>query len=553
MDTGAIVTLLVEALLIGGILLFAWRQRRRTAEPALAVKPRQGAQEVEKLRRLRERHLNEPLSELSRPARLEDIVGQQEGIRALRAALCGPNPQHVILYGPPGVGKTCAARLVLEEAKTRPDSPFTEQSEFVEMDATCIRFDERAIADPLIGSVHDPIYQGAGALGSRGVPQPKPGAVTRAHCGVLFLDEIGELHPMQMNKLLKVLEDRRVRFESAYYSPDNAGIPAHIHDIFENGLPADFRLIGATTRPPEELPAALRSRCLELHFRTLSAAELVRIAEGAALRAGFALPEAAAEQCAKYAQSGRDAVNIVQLAAGLAYNEGRGEIRTSDVSWVARTCNYAPRPEKKLPPTARVGVVAMLAVAGADTGIALELECVVKKSRHPRLVLSGIVETEELEQKNRRLTKQSTARCSAENVLTSVGTMLGIDFSELDVRFNIPGAPPTDGPSAGIALAIALLSAVRGKPPHAQLAATGEVTIHGDVRAVGGVREKVSAAAEAGAKIVIIPAENDEPELHQMGATVIGVRSLDEAFGRAFDEFDSSSSTEKSLLAHCTI
>ena len=62
-------------------------------------------------------------------------------------------------------------------------------------------FDERAIADPLLGSVHDPIYQGAGALGSRGVPQPKPGAVTRAHCGVLFLDEIGELHPMQMNKL----------------------------------------------------------------------------------------------------------------------------------------------------------------------------------------------------------------------------------------------------------------------------------------------------------------------------------------------------------------
>ena len=259
MDTGAIVTLLVEALLVGGILLFAWRQRRRAAEPALAVKPRQGAQEVEKLRRLRERHLNEPLSELSRPARLEDIVGQEEGIRALRAALCGPNPQHVILYGPPGVGKTCAARLVLEEAKKSPDSPFTEQSEFVEMDATCIRFDERAIADPLIGSVHDPIYQGAGALGSRGVPQPKPGAVTRAHCGVLFLDEIGELHPMQMNKLLKVLEDRRVRFESAYYSPDNAGIPAHIHDIFENGLPADFRLIGATTRPPEELPAALRA------------------------------------------------------------------------------------------------------------------------------------------------------------------------------------------------------------------------------------------------------------------------------------------------------
>jgi len=46
----------------------------------------------------------------------------------------------------------------------------------VEVDATTLRFDERGIADPLIGSVHDPIYQGAGAYGVAGIPQPKPGA-----------------------------------------------------------------------------------------------------------------------------------------------------------------------------------------------------------------------------------------------------------------------------------------------------------------------------------------------------------------------------------------
>ena len=79
--------------------------------------------------------------------------------------------------------------------------PFARDAPFVEMDATCLRFDERAIADPLFGSVHDPIYQGAGPLGQNGVPQPKEGAVTRAHGGVLFLDEIGEMHPVQMNKL----------------------------------------------------------------------------------------------------------------------------------------------------------------------------------------------------------------------------------------------------------------------------------------------------------------------------------------------------------------
>ena len=210
-----------------------------------------GRRELDKLNKMKQIHLSDPLNERVRPMRFEDIVGQEQGIQALKAILCGPNPQHVIIYGPPGVGKTCAARLVLEAAKHSEGSPFAANAPFIEMDATCVRFDERAIADPLIGSVHDPIYQGAGQLGINGVPQPKEGAVSRAHGGVLFLDEIGELHPIQMNKLLKVLEDRKVRFESAYYNPEDSNVPRYIHDIFENGLPADFRLVGATTRSPE--------------------------------------------------------------------------------------------------------------------------------------------------------------------------------------------------------------------------------------------------------------------------------------------------------------
>lgn len=165
---------------------------------------------MEQLRKLRSISLTEPLAEKVRPKSFDDIVGQEDGIKALKAALCGPNPQHVIIYGPPGVGKTAAARLVLEEAKKNPLSPFKQNAAFVELDATTARFDERGIADPLIGSVHDPIYQGAGAMGQAGIPQPKQGAVTNAHGGILFIDEIGELHPIQMNKLLKVLEDRKV-------------------------------------------------------------------------------------------------------------------------------------------------------------------------------------------------------------------------------------------------------------------------------------------------------------------------------------------------------
>lgn len=85
-----------------------------------------------------------------------------------------------------------------------------------------------------------------------------------------------------MNKLLKVLEDRKVYLESSYYNSEDANIPNHIHDIFQNGLPADFRLVGATTRSPEELPPALRSRCVEVFFRALLPEEVRVIAMNAA-------------------------------------------------------------------------------------------------------------------------------------------------------------------------------------------------------------------------------------------------------------------------------
>ena len=180
-----------------------------------------------------------------------------------------------------------------------------------------------------------------------GIPQPKPGAVTKAHGGVLFLDEIGELHPIQMNKLLKVLEDRKVFLESAYYNSQDNNIPRHIHEIFQNGLPADFRLVGATTRSPSEIPPAIRSRCLEEFFRPLAQNEIGGIAENAAVKGGFTIEENAIAKTSMYADNGRDAVNIIQMAGGIALGEERSNITTQDVEWVINNGNYSPRPEKR--------------------------------------------------------------------------------------------------------------------------------------------------------------------------------------------------------------
>lgn len=83
------------------------------------------------------------------------------------------------------------------------------------------------------------------------------------------------------------------------------------------------------------------------------------------------------------------------------------------------------------------------------------------------------------------------------------------DFQKLDLHVHVPaGATPKDGPSAGVAIALSILSAVSGTPVRHDVAVTGEMTLHGRVMAVGGIREKVIGAAAAGIQSVLIPREN---------------------------------------------
>ena len=72
---------------------------------------------LERLEKLDAKHINKNVMSLLRPENFDEIVGQERAVRSLISKMSSPYPQHIILYGPPGVGKTSAARLALEAAK----------------------------------------------------------------------------------------------------------------------------------------------------------------------------------------------------------------------------------------------------------------------------------------------------------------------------------------------------------------------------------------------------------------------------------------------------
>lgn len=173
---------------------------------------------------------------------------------------------------------------------------------------------------------------------------------------------------------------------------------------------------------------------------------------------------------------------------------------------------------------------------GSGGGVSIEIECTARRvgKGQGKLRLLGMVEEEEINLRSRKLRRKGTALASAQNAALCFMTRFGLDISDYDITFNVPGGIPMDGPSAGIALCVALMSAITLKPPIPMLAMTGEITSRGEVKPVGGVREKLAAGIEAGAQTLIIPSANYEPDFDKLNATILSVSDITDVMRISF-------------------
>jgi ATP-dependent Lon protease len=217
-------------------------------------------------------------------------------------------------------------------------------------------------------------------------------------------------------------------------------------------------------------------------------------------------------------------------------------VRASDLQSLLGTAKYDP---EALSLEAKVGVASGLAYTSMG-GEVLEIEVSAIAGRG-KLQLTGTLGD---------VMKESAG--AALSYVRARSVPLGIErdfYKTKDVHLHIPaGGTPKDGPSAGIAIATAIVSALTGVPVRGDIAMTGEVTLRGRVLPIGGLKEKAVAAHRNGVRHVIIPFENqrevdDIPEEVRAAVRFHPVRSMDEVLALALVHDDASRSSSRASEA----
>jgi ATP-dependent Lon protease len=434
------------------------------------------------------------------------------------------------LAGPPGTGKSSIAQSIADAL----GRPFVRVALGGVRDEAEIRGHRRTYIGAMPGRIVD-------GLGKAGVDNP-----------VVLLDELDKLDSDWRGNpaaaLMEVLD------------------PAHNHAFRDNYLETEYDLsrvfFMATANDTDAIPDTLYDRL-----------EVIRLS-------GYTLPEKLAitkkhllPRVARDTGFGR---GDVRFARGALQSIVRGYTREAGVRELERALRRVDRKvarkhledglplpvsvasgdlrgylgeahwlDAELPRSARVGESLGLAYT-SDGGEVLTVEATIARGRG-ELVLTGQL-GEVMQESASTAWGHLLARVERDAELrrliadSAFLTAEGLDLASQDVRVHVPeGAVPKDGPSAGLALAVAMLSALGGVPVKPRVAMTGEITLGGRILRIGGLKEKLLAAGRSGIRTVILPSANRAtvaglpPDLTEK-LELVYVASLREALPHVFGE-----------------
>ncbi len=419
-------------------------------------------------------------------ARAKKRVVEFLSVRKLAPSIRGPI---LCLAGPPGVGKTSIARSIAEAMGRK----FTRISLGGVRDDAEIRGHRRTYVGALPGRILQ-------AMKRAGTVNP-----------VILLDEIDKLVAPDLRgdpagALLEVLDPEQ-------------------NDAFEDhylGLPYDLSgvLFIATANDPYRIPPVLRDRLEILEMTGYTIEDKIAIARdhlwpalstdhGLSADAVTVDDEVLALLVERYTREAgvRDlgrALEAILRDRAVALAEGRPferSVREDDVLRILGPPRFHPeRAEDDAP----VGLVAGLGWSPAG-GSLLFVEALATPGDGTIRLTGRLGEV------------MRESGQTATSLVRSRATSFGIDeglFARHDIHVHVPkGAVPKDGPSAGVTVTTALVSALSGRPVRPDVAMTGEVTLRGRVLPVGGIREKLVAAHRAGIRTIILPAGNRKDEV----------------------------------------
>lgn len=442
--------------------------------------------------------------------KVKERIIEYLAVKQLTNSLKGPI---LCLVGPPGTGKTSIARSIAKA-----------------MNRKYIRVSLGGVRDEADIRGHRRTY--IGALPGRIITGIKQAGVKNP---VFLLDEVdklaSDLRGDPAAALLEVLDPEQ-----------NNTFVDHFLD-----LPFDLSKVFwiTTANVITDIPYALRDRMEIIEFSSYTEEEKVAIAQK------YLVPKQIAENGLKSTQAKFSPAVLHHIISGYTREAGvrslektigavcrkvgksillqekpQLTVSVKNLETMLGPVRFLPEEAHKQDCIGRVTGMAWTQVGG----VILETEAVAVKGKG-RLLLTG---------KLGDVMKESAQ--AGVTYIRSRAETLGIDeefYTTRDLHIHLPeGAIPKDGPSAGITMATALASALSGKPVRHDVAMTGEITLRGDVLPVGGIKEKVIAAHNAGIKKILLPHDNkrdmkDVPETVKKDVTFVFVRSMDEVLAEA--------------------